>query len=123
MSREEIKVQNAKIESTFLGVEDHGILSFFLYLDYGGICQGFGGWELDGYDKETKGRKGIAASIELIRAILDTLEVSSWEKLPGNYCRAKCSWNKVHAIGHPLKDKWLDVQEFFDSRKVGEFNQ
>ena len=113
----ETKIQNAKIESTFLGVEDHGILSFFLHLDYGGICQGFGGYSLDSYDKETEGRKSTAASMELIRAILDTLEVESWEKLPGTFCRAKSDHSKVHAIGHPLKDKWLDIEEFFETRR------
>ena len=34
--------QIAKIESTHLGYEDHGILTAHLYVDYGGSHQGIG---------------------------------------------------------------------------------
>ena len=30
-----MEIKNAKIESTMLGTEDHGIMTCYLYLDYG----------------------------------------------------------------------------------------
>ena len=41
------EIKNAIITGTYLGIEDHGILTFWLYLDYGGSGQGFGGYQLD----------------------------------------------------------------------------
>ena len=40
------EIKNAIITGTYLGIEDHGILTFWLYLDYGGSGQGFGGYQL-----------------------------------------------------------------------------
>lgn len=50
-----MEIKNAKITSTSLGYEDHGILTFGLCLDIsggGGVV--YGGFALDGYDKEKK---------------------------------------------------------------------
>lgn len=107
---QEPEIKNAKITSTMLGVEDHGILTCFLHLDYGGTGQGFGGWTFDhpiGRAETFKGREGTAWGMEFIRRILDLLEVESWEKIPGNHCRVKADWGKVHSIGHITKDKWF----------------
>ena len=38
---------NAKIKSTKLGYEDHGILTCFLILEQESSSQGFGGYRLD----------------------------------------------------------------------------
>lgn len=113
----ETEIKNAKIESTMLGNEDHGIMSFYLYLDYGGAGQGFGGYCLDNPIKDKDGnfikRQGCAAGMDLIMKILQTLEVGSWEKLPGTVLRVEGSWNKITKIGHFMKDKWLDVELHF----------
>lgn len=101
------EIRNAKIESTMLGYEDHGILTCFVHLDYGGSGQGFGGYGLDQYDKATDKRKGSAYGIAFIKGILDTLEVEKWEDLKGTHCRAEATFGKVLAIGHILKDKWF----------------
>ena len=112
--------QNGKIESTMLGTEDHGILTAFIYCDFGGICQGFGGYGFDQPIKDENGeflrREGVAWGMEFVRRVLDTLEVHSWEKLPGTPIRVRRSgpneWSgKIVAIGHFYKDRWFDPKE------------
>ena len=39
-----IEMQNAVIESAIITNDDHGVLSAWLFLDYGGAGQGFGGY-------------------------------------------------------------------------------
>jgi len=108
--------KNAVITHTMLGYEDHGILTAYLYLDYGGSCQGFGGYALDRYVEGSRqsGRSeriGTAYGCEFIIRILSVLGVDKWEKIPGTHCRVKASHEKAEAIGHILKDKWFDPQE------------
>jgi hypothetical protein len=100
--------QNAKITSTMLGVEDHGILTCFLYLDYGGTCQGFGGYGMDAYDG--KRRVGVAYGMEFIAEVLRTVGVGKWEDLPGKHVRAVANHSKVERIGHIIKDVWFDPE-------------
>lgn len=116
----EIETKNAKITGTMLGVEDHGILSFMLYLDYGGSGQGAGGYCLDTPTKKPDGsfnrRVGTAAGMELIARILRVVGVEKWEDLPGQVIRVQATQNKIRAIGHFLKDEpknWLNFEEFF----------
>ncbi len=113
-----IEERNAKIESTNLGTEDHGCMTFYLMLDYGGAGQGFGGYVLDEFDKEAKTRRGTAYGTEAIRRVLETVGVSRWEKLPGTPVRVRAEHDKVHAIGHYLKDKWLDLGELGKEYKL-----
>lgn len=108
MTRE---IVNAKIESTLLGYEDYGIFTCFLYLDYAGAGQGFGGWTLDEPINDENDnfieRVGVAFGAEFILQILKTLEVDTWEKLPETSIRADKEHSKVHGIGHYLKDNWF----------------
>jgi len=98
---------NAVVESTLLGVEDHGMLVCFVHLDkanYG--HQGFGGYNL------------AFKCDEFIRAVLDTLGVRKWEDLPGTHCRCRWELGKVHEIGHFMEDKWFSPAELY--REGGE---
>ena len=113
--------QIAKITSTMLGNEDHGIMTCYLYLDLedsGGI--GYGGYGMDKPVKYPDGqfirREGAAFGMECIRLILETLGVGRWEDLPGTFCRlrppvtlgetsSKCE------IGNALKDKWFSFEK------------
>ena len=125
-----IEEKNAKIESTTFGIEDHGILQFYIHLTYGGGgAQGFGGYCLDepvfsmefddlyDYEKEKGGRfvrrRGTAAGMDAILKILEVIGVSSWEDLPGKSCRVRSEHSKIRAIGHYLNDKWFDWEEHF----------
>ena len=105
-----METKNAIIESTTLGYGDHGAMSFWLTLDYGGTAQGFGGYALDGPGKNGH-RVGSAFGLEAIMGVLTTLGVERWEKLPGTPLRVRGGWDKIEAIGHHLKDQWLDLAE------------
>jgi hypothetical protein len=79
---------NARITGTKLGYEDHGILTFWLSLDYGGSGQGFGGYALDSYDKEKDCRKHSKYAGVCIEKILKVVGVDNWEDMKGKYVRA-----------------------------------
>lgn len=108
-----IETKNAKITATRLGTEDHGIMSFMLFLDYGGLCQGAGGYVLDTYDETKKKRVPTVLTGAIVDEVLRVVGVDSWEKLSGQYIRVKSDWDKVHSIGNLLKDVWLDFESFF----------
>ena len=107
------EIQNCKIKSTQLGAEDHGIFTAFLHLEGDGWGCGFGGFAMDGWDEAHKQRIGHPFGVEFIKAVLETLEVSAWEKLPGVFLRAEhegCG-GRVIRIGHPIKNKWFDPKQ------------
>jgi hypothetical protein len=76
----------AKIESTQLGYEDHGILTAYLQVSYGGgLHQGVGGYGFDEYVGERgKGKRiGTAYGMEFVARLLRACGVERWEQLPG----------------------------------------
>lgn len=104
-----IETDNATIEGVDLFIEDHGVLTFYISLDYGNSShQGFGGYYLATEDKSS------AFAGRILFDILHTLEVDHWDDLKGKVVRAKHEHSKVHAIGHPTKNKWVDVQKIAD---------
>ena len=57
---------------------------------------------------------------EIIKSILDVVDVEEWEDLPGKHVRVKAEHTKVHAIGNILEDKWFDPKELakkFEKKK------
>ena len=107
-------VTNAKISSTMLGIEDHGIMTFSLMMDMGGCGQGFGGYALDG----KAGNVGHSKSIQCIRKILETVDVREWEDLKGKLVRIRKNdeFNgPILAIGHIIEDRWFDIKEFWNA--------
>lgn len=106
-------IENCKITSVSLGLEDHGILTAHMYLEGDGWGCGFGGYVLDNWDTEKKQRVGSAYGTNYILRILKTLEVDQWEKLPGTPLRAETErWGGgIVRIGHLFKDKWFDPRE------------
>jgi hypothetical protein len=82
----EHKRRVAKIESTTLGYEDHGIFTVYLHVSYGsGLHQSVGGYALDEYMGERgKGRRvGTAYGMEFIARVMNACGVNRWEDLPG----------------------------------------
>lgn len=102
---------NAKITSTALGPESHGIFSAYLHLDYGGAGQAFGGYALDSWDEAKKERIGTAYGAEFVRRVLATVGVEKWESLTGKHIRVKRTFEKVHAIGHIIEDRWFEPEK------------
>lgn len=72
-----------KVESADVFIEDHGILTFYIILDFGGSGQGFGGYCLDNYSKEKKRRIGSAAGGDLYLQILNFFAVDRWSDIVG----------------------------------------
>lgn len=101
----EREIRNARITSTTFGIEDHGMMTFSLHLDAGGCGQGAGGYGLD----SGEGSKPSGHAYGAIRKILETLEVDTWEKLPGTFCRMDSDYGKVYRLGHIIKDQWFDL--------------
>ena len=79
--------QLAKIDSTRLGYEDHGILTANVYCSWSGGGVGVGGYCLDqpkDRDARDYTRVGTAYGLDQIIRILETVGVDRWEKLPGS---------------------------------------
>lgn len=72
----------AKINSTSLGWEDHGILTAMLHLTWEGAGIGTGGYCLDSYVKDAP-RRGTAYGLDHIMRIMETVGVDKWEDLKG----------------------------------------
>lgn len=95
----------AKIRSTFLGQEDHGIWTGMIELDFesGSSCS-IGGYCLDtpirdAQDKFLR-REGIAKGMQWVIAVVEAAGVASWEKLPGTMIYALYeSENRFPCIG------------------------
>lgn len=105
-------IENAKITDTMLGIEDHGIMTCFIFCEFeNGVC-GFGGYSLDG-----KPVDGIEKNtIKAIRQILEVVGVDTWEQLKGKNIRVEHSGlgGSITRIGNIIKDKWFSFKDYFD---------
>ena len=112
-----MEIRNAKITSTMLGREDHGIMTFMICVEFGGCGCDIGGYALDGYDRDTQTRVFSVKSIEAISKILDVVGVYKWEDLPGKYIRIKYNslGKTIDEIGNLMEDKWFNLREFFEN--------
>ena len=110
-----MEIKNARITRTMLGREDHGIMTFSIFIHTDMYDCGVGGYAIDGYDRDTKSRKFTASGLEAISKILEVVGVDTWEQLPGKYIRIKDNgWGKpVDEIGNLIEDKWFNLREFF----------
>lgn len=70
----------ARIESTHLGYEDHGIFSLNVSFTYGGSGQGTGHYCVCSKDSD---KDSDAVGIRLVKAIVDAAGVRSWEAVKG----------------------------------------
>ena len=93
-------IVNAKIDSTSLGTEGHGIMTLFLHLSYdGSTAQSFGGYNLT----------NASALARWIKGIMDVVGVESWEDLSGKFIRVEMAPDqRIARIGNLLEDKWFD---------------
>jgi hypothetical protein len=109
--------ENGKIESTHLGLEDHGIFTAWLHLVFDGSGQGFGGFAFGGEFTDW-----------FIREVLRVTGAENWEKIPGRYIRVKRdeSRGKIIAIGsvenNPLRARvtgeWFEPRVWKEQKKV-----
>ena len=107
-----IETKNAIIESAVITTADHGFLDCWVNLDYGGEGQGFGGYVLYLPDSFSNHKLESVAGHFIFR-VMEIAGVEKWHDLKGKTVRVKCEHNKVHAIGHIVKDDWFDPSEDF----------
>lgn len=118
------KIENVEITNTFLGYEDHGILTFLIGIQgcSGGVH--IGGYALDSYSKEKGEKIAYSKSMQVVTEILKVVGVRNWESLKGQYIRVETHGfgQKVTKIGHLIEDRWFDFEEFFkeENKKVEE---
>ena len=112
-------IKNARITSTMLGRDDHGIMTFMIYIDAGDFSCGVGGYCLDEFNPATQTRVFRAKSMKAISEILNVVGVDKWEDLPGKYIRFEDGgWGStVTKIGNIIKDKWFDMKKFFENKE------
>lgn len=80
------RAEIGKVTRTFLGIEDHGILTFSIQMDFGpGGQQGVGGFQLDEHfpGSPIHSRRGLASGMEFVRRLLLAFGVRSWEQVAG----------------------------------------
>lgn len=97
----ETEERNALIESATLELE-RGVLTSWLHLSWDGGGQGFGGYVL-----AVGTPPGPHCGI-WVREVLRVVGVDSWKDLPGRIVRIRHTPDKVHAIGHPLRELWFE---------------
>lgn len=103
-----IEIKNAIIEDVRMTTADHGCLSIWLTLNYGGSGQGFGGYALylPPTWKHHDRKNGYAG--HFIWRCMEIAGVDDWSKMVGKTIRVKADCSKVHAIGHIVTDDWFE---------------
>ena len=112
------QIENAQITSVSLNMENHGCLCLDLVLEwsccgcvYGGyvLGKGYVGADDDFFSGSEKG-------CEVIMRIMDTVGESDLLKMKGKYVRIahKGLGSSIKIIGNIIKDKWFDLDSFFN---------
>jgi hypothetical protein len=95
------QIENARITTTTLGIEDHGMFTYYVGLEMESLSVSFGGYILGG-----------EFTTQAIKRLLETVGVEKWEDLPGKHVRVEHEgWGgKALKLGHIINNsKWLDL--------------
>ena len=111
--------KNAIITNAEITNDDHGLLTAWLTLDYGGAGQGFGGYSLY-LPKSFTHHKLESCAGHFIWRVMEVADVSRWSQLTGKTIRVRAHHSRVVAIGHIVKDDWFDPEH--DFRQLREVN-
>lgn len=110
------RVRNAIIEGAEITIEDHGLLSAWVYLDYGDSGhQGFGGYALY-LPKSFTHHKLHSVAGHFIWRVMEVAGVTEWSKLKGKTVRVDGGgWGtgRIEGIGHIVKDDWFYPEQEF----------
>lgn len=114
-------IKNAIITDAEITNDDHGCLTAWIHLDYGGCGQGFGGYSLyipksfHHYDPKSANYAG-----HFIWRVMEVAGVFKWSQLRGKTVRVKSNRSKVCEIGHIVKDDWFNPSADFKNMGKGE---
>lgn len=110
-----MEIKNARIASVMLGREDHGNMTFMIYVSTEDFSFGIGGYRLDRYNPDKKIREFNPKGLAVISKILEVVGVDTWESLPGQYIRIEDEGigSTVNCIGNIIEDKWINIKDFF----------
>ena len=86
----EHEIKNAVIVSASITTEDHGLLTAWLTLDYGGSCQGFGGVALY-LPKSFNHHTLNSPAGHFIFRCMEIAGVCKWDDIIGKTIRVKSS--------------------------------
>ena len=109
------EIRNARIEDVTLSMVDHGVLTYGLTLDMGGLGCVYGGICIGKGYLGAKEFEGSAKGLESLMRIMNVVGVERWEDLKGKYIRIEDpGWGGiVDKIGNIIEDKWFSQKEFF----------
>ena len=101
--------KNAIITSAEIRTDDHGLLTAWLQLDFGGTSQGFGGYAL--YLPKSFTHHAIYGPAgHFMWRVMEIAGVEKWSDLRGKTLRVRkaTDWSApIDAIGHIVKDDWF----------------
>ena len=118
------------IKSTRLGVEDHGILTASVTIEWPGGGVSFGGYSLDGYNDTLKRRVPTAYGLDHIVKIIETVGVESWEAVRFSkvvalfdYSESGNTWGSmIQGIAHLTEDRVFIPKTHVEEWARGDFN-
>ena len=113
MLRELHILNMAIIEKADITTQDHGMLTVWLRLNYGGSGQGFGGYALYLPKNFTHHRINLGYAGHFIWRVMEIAGVEKWDQLIGKTIRVRSSWSTVEAIGHIVEDDWFEPKKDF----------
>lgn len=114
-----MKIENARIMSADLSMEDHGVLTLWLTLGGQGWACGFGGRVLGKGYVGAKEFKGSEKGIEEVMRIMDVVGVSKFSDINGKIVRVEMpDWGgTIDKIGNVIEDKWFSYKEFYERKE------
>lgn len=115
-------IENAKITSVDLSMEDHGCLALWIILEGNGWGCGFGGRCIGKGYLGAKEFIGSKKGTEEIMRIMDVVGVSKFNDMKGRYVRVETNgWGgTIKKIGNIIEDKWFDYEEFYGEEEKEE---
>ena len=111
-----------RVESTMIGIEDHGVMTARLSFGFDGTGQGTGDYVLDGKPSEPGGdRTPHVICGAYIAALIKVCGVDSWEQIKGRplLVLREGKWGRILGLADPFKaDNYLVFKDLIDTFRL-----